>query len=303
MRLSETITFLEVVDKGSFTAASDALGLPRSTVSRHIKDLEATLGVQLLRRTTRRLGLTEAGRTYYDRTRTIPDLLAGARSQVAETHGEPTGTLRITAPFMLLIELAGPILPAFQQRHPQVRLDLMATHRTLDLVEQGIDVALRLGPLPDSSMISRRLGVLPNRVWASPRYLERHGSPSHPSELKDHTTLVTRVARRRNGHVWEMQRDAEFREFIVTPAVEADDPELLVPSLLGGSGLMMATDMVMRRHIAEGAVVPILPGWLGRCPALHAVFPHGEIMPMKLRAFLDFLVEHLARREPTGLSI
>jgi DNA-binding transcriptional LysR family regulator len=163
----------------------------------------------------------------------------------------------------------------------------------LDLLQDEIDLALRMGPLPDSSMAARRLAALPNRIYASPSYLARHGEPAHPLELRRHSALITRVARRGGGYAWPMSNGGATESYEITPVIEADDPEVLKEALFAGSGLMMATDMIMHRHAAQGLVRPILPGWLGRCPELHAVFPRGHVQPPKLRAFIDFLLSRL----------
>lgn len=291
--LNTTLTFLRVVEGGSFTAAARALRLPKTTVSRHVRELEQHLGAQLLHRTTRKLSLTEAGSLYYERCKTVTSALADAESAVAHLQGAPRGRLRVTSSYSLMIHLVGPLLAPFRLVHPQVELDLTLSHRTLDLVEEQVDLALRLGPLADSTLVARRLATLPNRVWASPAYLERHGAPSHPRELVHHAALVTRVARHGASHAWPMSRGDETDVFEVKPVIESDDPEVLRAPLLAGAGLMMATDLIMARDAEAGRVVPLLPGWLGRCPELHAVFPAGRVIPPKLRVFVDFLSQQL----------
>jgi DNA-binding transcriptional LysR family regulator len=150
-----------------------------------------------------------------------------------------------------------------------------------------------MGNLPDSSMAARQLAVLPNRIFASPDYLARYGEPRHPLELRQHLALVTRVARSGSIYAWPMSDGGMHENYEINPVIEADDPEILKAPLFAGAGLMMATDMIMQRHAAEGLVRPILAGWLGRCPALHVVFPRGQVQPPKLRAFIDFLVPRL----------
>ncbi|WP_236702073.1 LysR family transcriptional regulator [Cupriavidus basilensis] len=294
--MNDTLVFLRVVEAGSFTAAATELRLPKTTVSRKLRELEQRLGAQLLHRTTRRLGLTEAGALYYDACRAIPGMLAGADAAVGQLQGTPRGTLRITASYSLAVSLLGPLLAEFRSGHPEVNIDLVLSHRTLDLVSEEIDLALRMGDLPDSSMAARRLATFPNRIYASPAYLSQHGVPTHPDALLKHAALSTRVARRVSGHAWPMQHEVapgELVDFPIQPVIEADDPEALKAPLFDGAGLMMATDLIMTRHAEQGLVVPVLPGWLGRCPDLHAVFPRGRILPPKLRAFIDFLVARL----------
>lgn len=291
--LNDTLAFLKVIEGGSFTAAARELRLPKTTLSRRVRDLEQRLGAQLLHRTTRRLSLTEAGAIYFQQCKAVPRTLAEAEIAVAQLQGQPRGTLRVTSSYSLMISLIAPMLGEFRAIYPEVRIDLLLSHRPLDLVEEQIDVALRMGALPDSSMIARRLAVLPNRVYASPVYLRRHGEPVHPFELQRHATLVTRVARLGSGYAWPMSYGGAVENYEISPVIEADDPEVLKAALFGGAGLMMATDMIMQRHAVDGLVRPVLPGWLGRCPELHAVFPRGGVQPPKLRAFIDFLVNRL----------
>lgn len=292
--LNDTLAFVKVIEGGSFTAAARELRLPKTTLSRRIRELEERLGAQLLHRTTRRLSLTEAGSVYYQQCRHIAQTLADAEASVSQLQGRPRGTLRVTSSHSLMLSLVGPLLAEFRELFPEVTIDLVLSHRTLDLVEEHVDVALRMGPLTESGMVARRLAVLPNRVYASPAYLEKHGEPTHPFELQRHFALVTRVARRGGGYAWPMSKDGTTESYEVTPVIEADDPEVLKAPLFAGAGLMMATDMIMARHAAEGLVRPVLPDWVGRCPELHAVFPRGHVQPPKLRVFVDFLVRQLA---------
>jgi DNA-binding transcriptional LysR family regulator len=293
MDMNDTLVFIKVVEDGSFTAAARNLRLPKTTVSRKIRELEERLGVQLLHRTTRSLGLTEAGTTYFQHCRRIPQALVDAEIAISQLQGKPRGNLRITASYSVAVSLLAPLLGEFREIYPDVRVELVLSHQTLDLVEEEIDIALRMGNLPDSSMAARQIAVLPNRIYASPAYLARHGEPAHPLELRQHLALVTRVARSGSSYAWPMSNGGAHENYEISPVIEADDPEILKPPLFAGAGLMMATDMIMHRHAAEGLVRPILSGWQGRCPALHAVFPRGHVQPPKLRAFIDFLVPRL----------
>jgi DNA-binding transcriptional LysR family regulator len=190
-------------------------------------------------------------------------------------------------------------LGEFRSLYPQIHIDLLLNHRVADLISDKVDVALRLGSLPDSSMAARRLAVLPNRVYASELYLEKFGEPTHPAQLRNHLALVTRVARSATGYVWPMRIGETMGNFEVTPVIEADDPEVLKAPLAAGAGLMMATDLIMQEEVKAGRVRPILNGWLGRCPPLHAVFPQGLVQPQSLRVFIEFLVAKLAHSDRT----
>jgi DNA-binding transcriptional LysR family regulator len=293
--LNDTLTFVRVVEDGSFTAAARELRLPKTTVSRRIRELEARLGAQLLNRTTRRLSLTEAGSVYFQQCRHVAQTLTNAEAAVGQLQGRPRGTLRIASSYSVMLNLVGPLLADFRALYPEVQIDLALSHRTLDLVEEQIDVALRMGPLIDSAMVARRLAVFPNRIYASPAYLAKHGEPEHPFDLRRHFALITRVSRRGGGYTWSMRKDGVTESYEITPVIEADDPEVLKAPLFAGAGLMMATDMIMARHVADGLVRPVLPGWLGRCPELHALFPRGHVQPPKLRALIDYIVERLGK--------
>lgn len=300
--LNDAVIFVKVIETGSFTAAARDLRLPKTTVSRRVRKLEQNLGAQLLNRTTRRLNLTEAGTTFFEQCQDIPRMLEDAKEAVGQLQGKPRGTLRVTASYSLMVNLIAPLLPDFRRLYPDVRMDIVLSHETLDLVADKIDLALRMGPLADSTMIARRLAVFPNHIYASPAYLAERGEPTHPVELQRHLALVTRVARRGRGYAWEMSRGGSSQCFPLNVVIEADDPEVLKAPLLAGAGLMMATDRIMARHVAEGSVRPVLQGWLGRCPDLHAIFPQGHVQPSKLRAFVDFLVERLRDTEVPNVS-
>jgi DNA-binding transcriptional LysR family regulator len=297
--MNDTLVFIKVVEGGSFTAAGRDLRLPKTTISRKVRELEERLGVQLLHRTTRKLGLTEAGTVYFQHCKLIPQVLVDAESAVGQLQGIPRGTLRITCSYSLAVSVVAPLLAEFRVLYPEVRIDLVLSHRTLDLVAEEIDIALRMvSVLPDSSMAARRLAVLPNRIYASPAYLAQYGEPAHPFDLRQHHALVTRVARRGGGYAWPMMKgeDGTLENYEISPVIEADDPEVLKEPLFAGAGLMMATDAIMRRHAEQGLVRAVLPEWVGRCPELHAVFPRGLVQPPKLRMFIDFLLMKLESR-------
>jgi DNA-binding transcriptional LysR family regulator len=291
--LNDILIFVKVVQSGSFTAAAKVLGVPKTTVSRKVKELEDRLRAQLIHRTTRRLGLTEAGTIYYRHCQSIAQTLADAEAAVTLLRGEPRGRLRITSSYSMMVSLVAPLLGEFHTLYPAVTVDLVLSHETLDLVKEEIDLALRMGPLPDSGMVARRLATLPNRVYASPAYLSAHGALQGPEDLAAHATLTTRVARRADGFAWSMHKDSPAEDYPINPIIVADDPEVLKAPLFAGAGLMLATDMIMRRHLKEELVVPVLSGWFGRSPDLHALFPRGNIQAPKLRAFIDFLVSRL----------
>ena len=293
--IPDWLIFVKVIQYGSFTAASNALGVPKTTVSRRVRQLEQRLGVQLLQRTTRRLGLTEAGTVYFQHCEPLPAMIRQAETAVEQLQGKPRGVLHISSSFSIMVNLLGPLIAEFQAVYPEVVIDVALSHQVQDLVSKEVDVALRLGPLPDSSLAARQLAVLSNRIFASPAYLQRYGEPTHPEELLAHKSLATRVAWRGDGYAWSLSglNKAALTDYPIKPAIVADDPEVLKAPLFDGAGLMLATDLIMARHVSQGLVRPILPEWTGRCPELNAVFPSARILPAKLRVFIDFLAASL----------
>src|SRR3546814_929727 len=184
--LNDTLVFVKVVEQGRFIAAARTLRLPKTTVSRKVQELEARLGAQLLHRTTRKLGLTEAGNVYYEHSQRIARELDEAESAVSQLQGGPRGWLRDTAPYSLGIERIAPLLGEFHARHPDVRVEMMLSNEQVDLIDKEIDVALRMGSLPDSNLVARKLAVLRTQVNASPAYPESHGEPLPQAHQQHH---------------------------------------------------------------------------------------------------------------------
>lgn len=291
--LNDTLVFVKVVEKGSFTAAARDLRLPKTTVSRKVQELEKRLGVQLMHRTTRKLGLTEAGGVYFEHCQRISHNLDEAESAVAQLQEGPRGWLRFTAPYSIGINWVAPLLGQFHTRHPEVRVDMQLTDERLDLIEEGLDVALRLGPLPDSSLVARRLSGFDTRVYASHEYIKRHGEPTHPEELAAHRTLALGGQRRGERFVWPLTSEGESGDYAVNPVLVSNDPAPLRGAVLCGEGITLASQMTMKPFLQYNLVKEILPGWAGPYLELNAVFPKGQTLSPKVRAFVDFLVERL----------
>ena len=292
--LNDTLVFVKVVEHGSFISAARALRLPKTTVSRKVQDLEARLGAQLLHRTTRKLGLTEAGNVYFEHSQRIARELDEAESAVSELQGGPRGWLRFTAPYSLGTGWIAPLLGEFRERHPEVRVDMVLSNEPLDLIDKEIDVALRVGDLPDSNLVARRLTVFRTQVYASPVYLARHGEPLHPDDLQHHRSLAMDKYRRAgNGFTWTLNDGERMADYRIDPVLVANDPGALKPALLAGEGLMLAADLMVKPHVEHGQVQRVLAGWTGPAPDFNAVFPRGQAKSPKVRAFVDFLVERL----------
>jgi DNA-binding transcriptional LysR family regulator len=290
--------FAEVVDSGSFSAAGRRLGLAASSVARAIGTLENQLGVRLLNRTTRKLGLTEAGRLYHERTKRILAEVEEARLSVTQLETAPRGTLRLSVPVSFGRLHIAPALPGFLALHPALRVDLATTDAFVDLVEEGVDLAIRIGELEDSSLIARRLA--PNRrvICASPGYLERHGVPAAPEALSGHNCLIYK--RRENRSLWRL-RDAErIHEIEVRGSLLANNADALHVAALAGLGLTILPVWLVGPDIQRGALSIVLADHQVSAAALdsniYAVFPHSRHLSAKVRAFVDFLRQRFGPR-------
>jgi DNA-binding transcriptional LysR family regulator len=291
--LNDTLVFVKVVEHGSFISAAHALRLPKTTVSRKVQDLETRLGAQLLHRTTRKLGLTEAGNIYYEHCQRISRELDEAESAVGQLQGGPRGWLRITAPYSMGIERIAPLLGQFHALHPEVRVEMVLTNDSLDLIDKEIDVALRLGNLPDSNLVARRLATLRTQVYASQQYLDRHGEPLHPDDLQHHRTLAMTKQRRNGGFAWPLNDGGKSTDYRIEPVFVANDPAGLRGALLCGEGLMLCSDVMVAAYVERGHLRRVLPAWTGPEFELNALFPRGRVQSPKVRAFVDFLVDRL----------
>ena len=293
--LNDTLIFAKVVEHGSFISAARALRLPKTTVSRKIQELESRLGAQLLHRTTRKLGLTEAGNIYFEHSQRIARELDDAESAIGQLQGGPRGWLRVTAPYSFAISRITPLFGEFQARYPEVRVEMVLTNDRIDLIDKEIDVALRVGPLQDSNLVARRLAVFRSQVYASPRYLERHGEPVHPADLQHHRTLaMSKFGMSNNsGYCWPLNDGSATTEFKIHPVLVANDPAALHPARLSGEGLMLTADVMVKAYAEQGYVRRVLAGWTGPSAELNAVFPRGQGKSPKVRAVVDFLIERV----------
>jgi LysR family transcriptional regulator, regulator for bpeEF and oprC len=281
------------VEHGSFTAAARSLGLPKTTVSRKLRDLETRLGARLLNRTTRRIALTEAGTVYFDHSKRIAGQLDEAESAVHQLEGSPRGWLKITAPYTLSETTLTPILLEFRQRYPEVRLDLTLSNERIDILENEIDVALRVGPLADSTLVARRLAVYRSQIYASERYLARYGEPVAPEDLQHHRALVAAIHRRGQRFCWLLNDGEREEEFEVRPVLVANDPFVGLAMLGEDQGLMLASDVMVKYCMKFANVRRVLAAWQGPDMELNAVFSGGRVMSPKVRAFVDFMAEKM----------
>lgn len=288
--LNDMFFFAEVVDRGGFAAAGRALNVPKSKLSRRVADLEGRLGVRLLQRTTRKLSLTQAGEIYHRHCVAMREQAEAADEAVAHVQTEPRGTVRITCPVTLAQSTIGPLLPRFLAAHPQVRIDMLITNRVIDLVQEGVDVALRVrSNLDDSgSLVARNLGETRGVLVASPQLLQRFGAPEDAESLRNLPTVAMSAADgRANWHLLG-PRGAEF-DLQHRPVYTADDLATLKFAVLQGTGMCVLPDYLCSDELRRGELVPVLPGWAPRVAMVLAVYPSRRGMVPAVRRLLDFL--------------
>lgn len=284
--LNDVLAFTRVADSGSFTAAAVRLGWPKSSVSHRVARLERRLGARLLERSTRKLRLTDVGARYHEHARRVLEELEQASATVARFRTGPQGWLRISASVVLGQALLPPLVAEFATKYPEVQLFVDLTNRRVDLLEEGFDLAIRSGVLPDSSLVARTLGRASARLYAAPAYLRQHGKPQEPADLGTHV-LIDNAPSAPTDH-WTLTHD-DGREASV-PArfrLVGNDPALLREVAARGEGIVSLPDFVAAPALAERRLVPVLAAWATRRVEVHAVFPSHKSLSPALRAFVD----------------
>ena len=282
--------FAAVVEHRSFSAAAAHLGVNKATVSKAVARLERRLGQALFHRTSRRLALTEAGKPLAEHARRLlADALAA--EEAARDGGEAlAGRIRVAAPLGFGVANIAPLIAAFLADHAQVAVDLQLSDARIDLVAQGIDIALRIADLPDSSLRARRLGTVRTHLVAAPTYLAAHGTPAHPADLAHHRLLTYSNA----PGPWRF-RKADGEEVSVAAAgpLSANSGEALVPALLAGLGIARLPGFMVGLHVDSGALVELLPNWPAPEIGLHLLTPPSPLRPARVEALIAYLADHL----------
>jgi DNA-binding transcriptional LysR family regulator len=286
--LQEITIFARVVGTGSLSAAARDLGMSPAVVSRRLAALEARLGVRLVNRTTRSLHLTDEGAAYYETCNRVLADIEEADAAVSAGRAEPKGVLRIALPAAFGNQCVAPLVPKFAERYPDVQLALSLSDRTVNVVEEGFDLAIRIADLADSSLAARKLA--PNRrvVCASPAYLRRYGTPRTPEDLAQHNCLATDFTMS-----WDYRGpDGKAGSVRVGGRYACDNWEVLREWAVAGLGIALKSTWDVRRHLEDGSLVSLLPGYtFASDVAIYAVYPHRRHLPAKTRAFIEFLAE------------
>ena len=300
---SDVVAFVRVVEAHSFVAAAQTLGMSPSAISKAVSRLEERLGARLLNRTTRSLSLTDLGTNYYERCRDALGQLDQAESEVSESRGVPRGRLRVDVPVSLGRRLIVPALPRFIAQNPELTLQMSMNDRVLDLVQEGIDAALRVGTLSDSSLIARRVGAFRGVTCASPEFIERVGVPLTPQDLKPEHCIAMFKLGTNEARSWLYRKGG--LEFKVTPtaALSFSDPESAVTAAISGAGFVRSLDFTVEAQIASGLLQPVLEDWNeGAVWPVSVVYPQHRQPTAKIRAFIDFvsglLPQHTADSSP-----
>jgi len=293
-RFSSMRAFVKVVEHGSFSEAARALRLSRSAVSKYVMELEQGLGVQLLNRTTRSASATENGRAYYERAVSILADLEEADLAVAQLQAAPRGQLRVNAPMSFGTLHLGPALAEFMERHSELQIQLTLSDEQIDAVQEGFDVTLRVAELASSSLIARRLLGVPRVFCASPAYIKLRGAPAHPRALKDHDCLTYGFLA--TGNQWKLTGADGEHSLPVRWKLCANNAEVLKQAAIGGRGIALLPTFIAGVPLENGELVPVLEDYRAPEIALYAIYPPTRHLSLKVRLFIDFLVERFSDR-------
>lgn len=287
-------TFVRIVEAGSLTGAAERLGSSLTAVVRSLAALEQQLGMRLLNRTTRRIALTDEGREYVERCRRLLSELEETENALTDRRLTPSGRLAITAPVMFGRLHVAPVVTDFLAAYPEMRAELRLLDRVIDLLEEGVDLAIRIAPLPDSSLVAIPLGATGRVVCASPDYLTRHGRPQHPRDLADHR--VIRFTALNDGNDWNFTHGGEMQRVAVADVFAANQVDVALDACRKGLGCGRFLGYQVRELEAAGQLVRVLPDWEPPEIEVSLVYPHNRLLSPRIRAFIDWAVPRLRER-------
>ena len=290
----EMTVFTRVIERGSFAAAADDLGLSPSAVSKLITRLESRLGARLIIRTTRRLALTAEGELFLDRSRKILDAIEAAEAEIASGRRGPQGHLRVHVFPTFAVDHLSAALPNFLARYPRISFEFVVTNREVDPVDDNIDIALQVGPLGKSALVARKIAGLTQIVCASPAYLARRGRPVHPGDLAQHACLT--LSHIPASRIWSFVAGGETIRVEVSGAAAADSAHMLLKLAIAGVGIIRFGDIIVAQAIRDGQLMPVLEDWQEpESFPLWALHQTGRQRTPRVKAFVDFLTEHFGQ--------
>lgn len=291
-RLDAMHLFVRVAELGSFSAVAQQMNVARSVVTRQIAALEGHLGAKLMVRSTRRLSLTSAGAAYLEKCRVILNLVESAETGIAEDRQTPRGTIRISLPLSFGLKRLAPLLLDFSQRYPEVSLDMDYTDRRVNLIEEGVDLSIRVTRRLDPTDVARKMGETSLRLVASPEYLDRHGRPQHPDDLAGHVCLG--YISNGSSMAWQFMVDGQPLTLPVRSRLNANNGDVLSEAAAQGLGITCQPDFIIGEYLASGRLEEILPAFAMSDLGIYAVLPSNRQIPHRVRVLMDFLAERLA---------
>ncbi len=292
-KLQAMEVFVQVVDAGGFTRAAENMQLPKATVSTLVQSLETALAVKLLHRTTRQVSVTSDGAAYYERCLRILSDVREAEESLSTNRASPSGRLRVDVSTGMANDLLIPALPDFFKRYPDIRLDLGCSDRAVDLIEEGVDCAIRGGNLPDSALIARRIGVLHFAVAGTKEYLDKHGRPTHPSELANHRCINYFSSKTGKTMDWDFVRGDEIIYIPVPACLAVNDSTVYMTAGLQGLGLVQMASYKIDTLVASGEMELVLEDWTSAPMPINIVYPENRHLSAKVRVFVEWVADLL----------
>lgn len=290
-QLKSMVVFAQVVEQGNLTAAAKHIGLSRAVVSYHIKKLESHLGVKLLNRSTRSIALTEAGTEYYQSCRIIADQATTANQQIENLKNEPEGLLKVTCPVNVGLQMVVPALNEFRRLYPKIELDVMLTDEVVNIIQEGIDLAIRGAPLPDSGLQARKLSTLQTCLCGSPDYFKRNGRPLDPTELEQHDWVIYKLT---SGAI-DLSKGSRSYSIAVKGNIKTNNAAARTAFLEGGHGLGRIPVYDAWPKIQAGTLESVLDDYQLKDIDIYGVFPPGSAASKKLRLLIDYLKEFFCK--------
>ena len=292
-KLQAMEVFVQVVDSGGFTKAAESMQMPKATVSTLIRNLESALGAKLLNRTTRQVSVTADGAAYYERCLRILADVKDTEESLSHTKASPTGRLRIDIPTGL-VHILSPALSDFFQKYPGLRVDVGCGDRPVELIEEGVDCAVRGGELADSTLIGRRVGIIDFVTCAAPSYLQKFGRPKHPSELASHQCVNYFSAKTGRIFDWDFSKDGERIQLSLTGSIAVNNADAYLTAGLAGLGIVQLSTLAIGDYFKTGQLEMILADWKTDSIPMHVVYPQNRHLSAKVRVFVEWVAEFFA---------